>query len=100
MFKNFMILAMLTFSTFFSTAHSSDMQTTSATLFYSPTCGHCQQVLSFLNQNHKTVNMKNIKENANAQELHALGPTSVPVLVVNGNVIVGGDGIIDYLKSH
>jgi hypothetical protein len=69
-------------------------------LYYSPTCGHCQKVLSYLQKEHKTVSMKNIKESTGYREYKSLGVSGVPVLVVDGHIIQGDVGIINYFKDH
>ena len=72
----------------------------SAVLYYSSTCGHCKKVLSFLQQENKTVTMRNVSDAASYAEYKALGTSGVPVMVVNGQVLKGADTIISYLKSH
>lgn len=69
-------------------------------LFYSPTCPHCQKVIAYLQQEHKTVTMKNVKDVANQNEYRALNTTGVPVLVVDGKIIQGETAIIEYFKNH
>ncbi len=71
-----------------------------AVLYYSPTCGHCKKVLAYLEQEHKTVTLKNVTDQANSKDYKALGTSGVPVLVVNGQIISGADGIINYFKQH
>lgn len=72
----------------------------SAVLYYSPTCGHCKKVLAWLEQEHKSVAMVNVKESSGSAEYSRLGVSSVPVLVINGQILQGSDTIISYFKQH
>ena len=74
--------------------------TSSASLYYSQSCGHCQKVLAFLRQEHKTVNLKNVNDSSVYGEYKALGTSGVPVMVVNGQTIMGADSIISYMRQH
>lgn len=75
-------------------------QTSTAVLYYHPSCGHCKKVMAYLNQINKTLPMKNTSNPRYRQELKALGQNGVPALAVDSRVIVGADPIISYLKSH
>jgi hypothetical protein len=97
MIKFFTIMMMFLFS---AQLMAENQSSSSVVLYYSPTCGHCHKVLSYLKQEHKTVNMKNIKESTGYREYKSLGVSGVPVLVVNGHIIQGDVGIINYFKDH
>jgi glutaredoxin len=77
-----------------------DQGPANASLFYSPTCGHCQKVLAYLRQEHKTLPLKNVNDSANYSEYKSLGTSGVPVLVANGQTIMGAEGIISYMRQH
>jgi glutaredoxin len=71
-----------------------------AVLYYLPSCAHCKKVEAYLKSVNKKVIMKNILNSQYQQELSAMGQDGVPVLVVNGQVVVGSSSIISYLSKH
>lgn len=79
---------------------AADQGSSNASLYYSPSCGHCKKVLAYLQQEHKTLPLKNVNEAAYSSEYRSLGTSGVPVLVVNGQTIMGADSIISYFKQH
>jgi glutaredoxin len=71
-----------------------------AILYYHPNCIHCKTVIKYLNQQNKSVQMRNTSNPEHQAELRRLGQRGVPVLVAGSKVLVGSDQIINYLKEH
>jgi glutaredoxin len=70
-----------------------------ATLYYSPSCPHCKEVLKYLESNNQTLEMKNIQNPTYSNELKKLGGSGVPALEDNGHLIVGSANIIQHIKT-
>jgi glutaredoxin len=75
-------------------------QSGQAVLYFYPNCTHCKEVEAYLKSINKTIVKKNITNPQYHVELNALEQKAVPVLLVNGEVIVGSTSIIAYLKKH
>ncbi len=72
------------------------------TLYYFPTCPYCQKVLRYLDSIHKTVPMKDVRQDGAAKKelIQIGGRGTVPCLVVDGKAIYESDVIIDWLSKH
>jgi glutaredoxin len=70
-------------------------------LYFRPDCTHCVKVLHYMQVNDIKVEAKSIYEGDNQLQLMQIGgKSSVPCLVIDGEVIYGGEDIIDYLAEH
>lgn len=72
------------------------------TLYYTSYCPYSQKVLSYLEQIHKSVPMKNVESSRRAKdELRAVGgKLQVPCLVIDGKALYESDAIIQWLSEH
>jgi glutaredoxin len=74
----------------------------SLVLYYSSYCPHSQKVLHYLKKIHKTIPMKNVKDNPQYKEELARdgGQLLVPCLVIDGKGLYDADTIIEWLSQH
>ncbi len=72
------------------------------TLYYTPNCPYCHEVMDYLHSIHKTVPMTNLDGNdAGQKELQRIGgEVHVPCLVVDGKAYYGSDDAIGWLSKH
>lgn len=83
---------------FFSSLLLAASSTSTPTLYYSTSCGHCQQVLNYLQGNNARVIKKNIADSRAKDEMNRRGHYQVPVLVVGSQTYTGASQIINYFK--
>lgn len=60
-------------------------------IFTSDTCPHCVTAKNYLKQNNIEFEEKNINSEENRKELVSMGLRSVPVLIIDDEVVVGFD---------
>lgn len=60
-------------------------------VFTSDTCPHCVTAKNYLKQNNIEFEEKNIGSDENRKELVSMGLRSVPVLIIDDEVVVGFD---------
>lgn len=71
------------------------------TLYYKPECPFCQKVLAFAEKHNITFDLKDINDEANAEELTAKGGRrQVPYLVDGEIAMYESDDIIAHLQSN
>lgn len=72
------------------------------TLYYTDTCPYCHKVLTFMQDNDITLNLKNVQQTPDfRQELFDNGgKTQVPALSIDGNIMYESDDIIHWLKEN
>lgn len=76
------------------------MKLENAVLFYRPTCPYCRRVLEYMDEVGIEVDKRNVLEGDNQTLLEEVsGQDAVPVLVANGQPIIGFDVIIEYLQE-
>ena len=71
-------------------------------LYSRSSCPYCKRVVSYLEQEHKTVRTKDIGRDSNAaKELVRIGgKRQVPCLVINGKALYESSAIIQWLSNH
>ena len=70
-------------------------------LYYKPTCPFCTKVVRFMESAGITCEMRNTLEEANAQDLVAIGgKKQVPCLVIDGKALYESDDIIAYFAEQ
>lgn len=63
------------------------------TIYTTPTCAYCKMAKEYFNQNNINYEEKNVLTDLKAREymIHKSGQMGVPVIDVDGNLIVGFD---------
>jgi glutaredoxin len=71
-------------------------------LYYMPWCRHSQDILTYLNNIHKTLPMKNLQTDPEAKaDLKKMGgKMQVPCLSINGTPIYESGDILSWLMHH
>ena len=82
--------------------HSENKDACSATLFYSPYCPYCQQVIDYLHKIQRKVHLKDVKKVPGAKdELKRIGGVlEVPCLIIDNTAIYRADPIIQWISEH
>lgn len=71
------------------------------TLYYSPECPYCRQVLAFMSEHDIQLNEKNVLDPGIGEELEEVsGQGGFPTLMIGDEALVGSDKIIDYLQHQ
>jgi len=72
------------------------------TLFYRPMCPYCQKVLTFIDANNISMELKDVSGNPeNHQELMTIGgKTQVPCLSIDGKALYESGDIIQWLNEN
>lgn len=76
--------------------------TKEATLYYSPSCPYCQQVLHYLESVNRQISLENVKESTQAKEtLKKLGgKLEVPCLIVDDKAIYQSGPILKWIEEN
>ncbi len=71
-------------------------------LYSRSSCGYCKRVTNYLQQEHKTIPIKDVGRDSNAaKELVRIGgKRQVPCLVINGKALYESSAIIQWLSNH
>ena len=75
---------------------------TDLTLFYRSMCPYCQKVLTFIEENNISLELKDVSGNPEArQELMTVGgKTQVPCLSIDGKALYESDDIIQWIGDN